>query len=236
MTQTHESSTLPVDVRQRLEEKAKAMMSQIGSAGGDKIRVLRSKQFKLPQVEQTNDMLRVVVLDFVSYNAFFDRPWKEGDATPPACFALGSNPRELAPHASSPQKQSDTTCADCPNNEFGSAGSGKACGNHRILAVVEPTDKPDAPIYLLQLSPTAVKHWDAYVNGVLLRFKLPTIGVVTDITFDPAKEYPSLRFGNPTPNPNIGLHMGRQEQALARLLQAPDVSGWEPLKQKAGRK
>jgi hypothetical protein len=228
------TTNLPVDVRKQLQEEADKLARKIAAPSGDKITVTRRKTFKLPNGIE-GPTLRVVVLDFVSYNAFYDRAFSDDEKSPPACFALGDDPRQLKPSDNSPDKQSDD-CADCPNNQFGSRGKGKACGNHRLLAVVEPGDNPEAPIYLLKTSPTAVKNWDSYASGVASRFGMSPIGVTTEVLFDPAKDYPTLMFGNPLPNPDVKLHIARKEAATKRLLTEPDVSSYEPVKKPAGKR
>lgn len=236
MSTTVEHSNLPVDVRQRLEKEAAEMVKRIGSPGGDFIRLTRKKTFKLPNGQESAHPLRVVVLDFVAFKAFYDRPFSEDEKTPPACFALGRGKlKDMSPHESAPAKQSET-CADCPNNEFGSKGKGKACGDHYVLAVVEPSDKPDAPVYLIKLSPTATRPWDAYVTNVLSAFGRGPIAVSTEIFFDPDDEYPTLRFGDPKPNEHLLLHLGRQEAATKRLMTTPDVSNYEAPKAKPAAK
>jgi hypothetical protein len=232
----HNQASLPVDVRTKLMRDAADMAKKIAAPGGDLIRLTKKKTFKLPDGREApaGTPLRVVVLDFVSYNAFYDRIWTEGDKTPPACFALGSEPKLLVPSNNSPVKQADN-CEECPNNEWGSKGKGKACGNHRLLAVVEPSGVVDSPIMLIRLSPTGVKHWDKYVSDIINRFGIGPIGVETEIYFDQASDYATLRFGNPSPNVNLGVHAARQDAATKRLLTEPDVSGYEPVKPASGK-
>jgi hypothetical protein len=188
---------------------------------------MRSKVFQLHDGRMSPGEMLLALLVFVSYNAFYDRPFSEKDKTPPACFALNQNPKELVPSETSPDKQSEA-CDGCPNNEFGSKGAGKACGNHRLLAVVEPGPNPDSPILLIQTAPTSVKHWDAYASAVVAKFGMTPIGVLTEIYFDPDQEYPTLRFGNPVPNPDVAVHLARQPAALKRLMTEPDVSQYAP--------
>lgn len=234
----HNQAQLPADVRAKLLADTAAMAKKIAAPGGDLIRLTKKKTFKLPTGQESTPgtPLKVVVLDFVSYNAFYDRPWSDDDKSPPACFALGPNPKELVPSVNSPVVQSETNCEDCVNNAWKSKGKGKACGNHRLLAVVEPTAAVDSPVMLIRLSPTGVKFWDKYVNDVIGRFGMGPICVETEIYFDQASDYATLRFGNPTPNANLGVHAARQAAATKRLLTEPDVSSYEPVKKAATAK
>lgn len=229
---------LPPNLKALLDAEAKELAKRIQAPGGDLIKVTKDKHFKLPDGTKHAGPLSVVILDFVSTNLFFDRPYKEGEITPPACFAIGLEPTSLVPSSNSPDKQADS-CRECPNNEFGSKGNGKACGNHRLLAVVAGTGEdakdPNSQMYLLRLSPTAVKSFDGYVSSIRTQFGYSPIVVVTDIFFDPNVEYQSLRFGNPQPNANLQVHMARRAAARERLLQEPDVSGYEKPTKKGKR-
>jgi hypothetical protein len=227
---------VPAALRAQLEAEAKGMASRIAAPGGDFIKLTKDKNFKLPDGTKHPGPLTVVILDFVSGNFFYDRPYKDGEITPPACFALGLEPTSLVPSKTSPVKQSDN-CKDCPNNQFGSKGDGKACQNNRIVALVAGTEPEGAdvnsPMYLLKISPTGVKAFDGYIASVRGQFGYGPIVVTTDVFFDPSVDYQSLRFGNPQPNRNIEVHMTRRIAARQRLLQEPDVSQYTPLAKKA---
>src|SRR5574341_1474105 len=166
-------SNLPANIAAALAEETKNLANRIQAPGGDKIKLTKKKTFKLPDGTESPGPLTVVVLDFVSMNKFFDRPYKEGEISPPACFALGLEPKGLVPSASSPDKQSEG-CDDCPNNAWGSKGDGKACGNHRLLAVIagagETALDPKSPMWLVEVSPTAIKAFDVYVSMVRTQF------------------------------------------------------------------
>lgn len=225
---TTAKKTSMVDIYAELKKAAaEDLKKKIGAPGGDMIRTTQDKYFQLPDGTKDNKPLRVVILDFVSLNQFFDREFKKGAESPPACFALSESPKEMVPSQNSPDKQADA-CDICPNNEYGSNGAGKACGNMRLLAIVEDSDNPEAPIRLLKVSATAIKGFDAYVNTINAQFELPPVGVVTEIYFDPTVTYASLRFGNPSPNENLAVHYERRAAALKRLLTEPDVSQYKP--------
>lgn len=225
------TNTSLVNIDEELAKKAAVISGKISAPGGDKIKITQDKQFVLPDGTKSPGPMSVVILDFISGNFFYDRPFKRGEESPPACFALSDKPKGMIPDASSPDVQAKT-CDECPNNIFGSKGAGKACANTRLLAVVQPGSE-DSPIYILQVSPTATKAFDAYVGTIKSQFNSTPIKVVTEIYFDPNLEYPSLRFGNPTPNKDLAAHFARMGQALERLMVAPDVSQYEaPSKKK----
>jgi hypothetical protein len=238
-------TNLPVDqaaIEAKLREQAAAMKDKIGAPGGDKIRLLKTKKFKLPNGVESPGPLRGVVIDFVSFNAYFDRPYSDKDKTPPACFALASaKPQDLVPHPTSPLKQNEKcgkpqSAGCCPLNEFGSKGAGKACGNHYLLGFVEPGGDANSPLYVIQLSPKTTKHWENYANGIQMQEGMPPISVETEIFFDPNEETQVLRFNKVGKNPHLAVHYGRQEAVLRRLLTVPDVSGFVELVKPAPRK
>lgn len=230
-------ATSLLDIQAELAKEAASIQSRIGAPSGDFIRVTQDKKFVLPNGTK-HDTLSVVILDFISSNQFHDRDYKKGEESPPACFAQGKSPKGLIPDPSSPviQTQDKAGCDACPNNQWGSAGAGKACANLRILAVTEANSDEGARVYGLKVSKTATKSFDAYVSGLKAEFNTVPVGVVTTVYFDPDKSFPSLRFGDPSPNENIRMHMTKRKAALERLLTPMDVSSYEPLTPKKGKK
>ena len=229
------TGTSVVNIEAELKKQAAGIKDRIQAPSGDMVRITQDKKFKLPSGQEGPGPLHLVILDFICLNQFFDRPYKEGDMTPPACIAISDNPRNMQPDAVSPDKQAED-CSSCPNNEFGSKGAGKACSNQRLLAVVEDNDDPKSPIYLLRVSPTGIKAFDGYVSTIQSQFDSMPVSVVTEVYFDPNSKYPSLRFGNPVPNKNLAVHFDRMAEAGKRLRVVPDVSKYVPLPKGKGRK
>lgn len=222
---------LPMSIKDEMAKELASLSSRIQAPTGNKIKLTKKKTFKLPDGTEHPGPLTVVVVDFVSANIFHDRPYKEGEYSPPACFAAGLDVNDrLVPSDKSPDKQAES-CAKCPNNEFGSKGDGKACKNVRKLALVagmgDDAGKADSEMWLLEVSPTGGNAWDAYVSMVRTQYNVPPIGVVTDVFFDPTSDFQSLRFGNPQPNPNLEVHFSRRAAAREMLLSEPDVSKYE---------
>jgi hypothetical protein len=228
-------SNLPVSIAEQLRKETEELSKRIAAPGGDKIKLTKDKFFKLPDGTKNAGPLTVVILDFVSTNLFHDSPYKEGAPSAPACFAIGLEPDALAPSKTSPDVQS-ASCNVCPNNKFGSKGTGKACKNIRKLAVIAGAGAlaldPNSPMWMLEVSPTGLKAFDAYVQTVRAQFGVPPVGVITDVFFDPSSDHQSLRFGNPQPNPNLEAHFSRRTAARQRLLAEPDVSKYEKPKGK----
>ena len=221
------TSTAVVNIQDMLRKQAEANASRVEPGSGKSIRIGQDKSFTLPDGTKTRESLQLVVVDFVSRNEYYEGAYNKDDITPPNCFAIHPEPKQLAPSDNSPDKQADS-CADCPMNQFGSAptGAGKACKNTRVLAVMPPDADDDTEIWTLKVSPTAIKAFDGFVAGVNRAFQLPPVGVVVTVGFSDAKDFPSLEFTDPQLNENVAVHFGRQDEAREMLMREPDVSSF----------
>lgn len=213
-----------VDIKAQMAAELAGLADRTAPASGDKIQ-LKGKKFKLPDGSET-DVLNVVIVDFIATNNFYEGAYDPNNISPPACFAIGQIPTNLVPSKNAPVRQSDS-CSGCPMNQFGSSGNGKACKNQRRLAVLPPDADADTPLWVLDVSPTGLKSFDGYVRSTSAKFGVLPIGLITEVTFDDAVDYASLRFGNPEPNENVDVHWARRGEALERLTQEPDVSSYE---------
>lgn len=213
------------DIKKQMSTIAANISSNIAPPSGDSIIITQDKHFKLPNGQKSPGPLSVIIVDFISINAYYPGAYDPKKISPPVCFALGTSPTTLVPSAKSPEVQS-TSCAACPNNEFGSSGDGKACKNGRRLAVLPPDADDSTPFAILNVSPSAIKAFDSYVSSIAGQFNVPPFGVVTEVTFDPGVTYASLRFGNPKPcnDKQLTMAFARKEDARKRLMVEPDVS------------
>jgi len=224
-----------VNIQEMLRKQAAEMSDKIATAGGDAIRLAPGK-FTLPD-GSTAASLQLVIVDFVSKNFFYEEDYDPKNIVPPACFAIGTNPRKLVASDNSPLKQS-ADCNSCPNNQFGSKGKGKACKNSRVLAVLPPDADADTPLWTLTTSPTANTGFDTMVASIARVFNMPPVGVVVTVTMDSTSAYPVVVFSDPQPNANVAEHFARQDEARAMLNAEPDVSSFvkAPAKKTAGRR
>lgn len=231
------TSTSVVSIQEQLRAQAAAMAERTAPPSGSKITITQDKKFKLPDGSTTAGPLQLVIVDFVARNKFYEGAFDKDNIAPPACFAIGQNPLKLVPSANSPIKQS-ADCGSCPMNQFGSDGKGKACKNGRVLAVLPPDADADTPLWTLEVSPTALKSFDGFVQGVARTFQMPPVSVVCSVSFNPAVTYASLQFGEPEPNENMAVHFARQAEAAEMLAVEPDVSAFAapaPVKKTAAR-
>jgi hypothetical protein len=221
-----ETANLPVDIAAQLRAEI-ANLNKMVAGGGNKV-TYEGRSFKLPSnAGVIKGTLKAVILDFSSYNAFYKEAYdpKNPSKEAPECYAFGKFVQQLVPSANAKSPQSEA-CTVCPNNQFGSKGNGKACANKRVLAALIVNapggfDPETAPIVRIDVSSTAIKHWDKYVKDVANMFGVPPLGVVTDIFPDDGETYMTLRFGNPTPNPNIEVSMARKAEASSMLENDP---------------
>lgn len=212
-------------IQEQLKAQAAAMADKVAPASGNYIRVTQDKQFQLPDGTKTPGPLELVIVDFISTNRFYEGAYDPKNITPPACFAISTDPKNMAPSPNAPLPQA-SDCQSCPMNQFGSSGDGKACKNSRVMAVLPPDADEDTPLWLLATSPTANKGFDGYVAGVARTFQMPPVGVVTTVGFDAGSTYAKLTFTDAQPNENLAAHFGRQAEAQQLLAVEPDVSGF----------
>lgn len=212
-----------------LAQEVAGIKDRVGAPETNNIRI-KDKVFTFPDGRIQDTPLHMVVIDFMAWNTYYDRPYNANDPRPPVCFAYGQNVRDLMPAASAPEPQAES-CAGCWANEFGSAanGTGKACKNTRRLVLVDPNEEPsEATLYTMSVPPTSTKGFDGFVNGVAQFYQKPPIAVVVKISFHPEMRHEALIFSDPQPNEQYREHFGRREEARLLLENEPDLSNYEP--------
>lgn len=222
-------NSLPDNIRALLAQDIAKDIERLGAIGGkDAISIGQDKTFTLPDGQSANE-LEVVIVDFIYRNEFYLSAFNRKAIQPPACFSLSPVATTMAPSANSPLAQSGTTCAVCQQNQFGSSatGDGKACKNTVYLALQRPDAPADEPLLVLKTSPTAVKHFNNFVSKVARTAQLPINAIVTKLFFDTSVSYASLRFDVVGINNGFAATRERVDEARHRLLQEPDVSGFE---------
>lgn len=231
---------LPVNYEEQLAREAAEIAKRIAAPTGDRIRFNANRAFITPDGME-GETIEAVIIDFVSSNLFYDAPYDRDNPQPPGCFAIGPEPSLLTPSPNAPNKQAET-CSSCPNNQFGSAsnGKGKACKNTRLLALMPVSaleSDEEAPIWVLSVPPTSLKAFDSYVHSLASKHRTVPIGVVTEISLDPANTFASPRFRvvRPLKPTELKVFMERRDEASARLNAEPDVSQYTPPAPAAGR-
>ena len=125
---------------------------------------------------------------------FYANGWDENSNNPPDCASANG----IVPDQGVPLKQNDI-CATCPKNAWGSApngGKGKACGDHRRLAVVPLADMRNEGLGgpLLLRCPAASLQDMAAFDARYKSMGYPYFTMGVKIGFDPQESYPKFQF------------------------------------------
>lgn len=125
---------------------------------------------------------------------WYENGWDENSTNPPDC----SSANGVVPDNGVPKKQS-AACATCPRNQWGTAangGKGKACGDHRRLAIVPAADIPNEAFGgpMLLRCPAASLQDLASFDAKYKQAGYPYFSLVVKVAFDPKESYPKLVF------------------------------------------
>ena len=203
MSATHSATQAPPNARPLVnwrEELAKKtatanLKDRIGNVAGNAI-TTKGKLFTTPDGKSNPGPMRIIVLDFISINTYYDGPYNPNQLKPPVCWAIGPTIDALAPSPKAPQRQHET-CLTCPKNEWGSdGGKGKACKNGYRLAVCAPDANESTMIMTLGVNKKALSIWNTYVSNLQARFGAQATPAffITEVSFNPNMTYPSLMF------------------------------------------
>lgn len=170
------------------------------SSGADFPRIsIKASRFRIKEGD-TETVLDSTTLDvvIVGANPRLSKTWyaKQWDANAepvaPDCFSLDG----ISPDPQAEDSQNDL-CASCPHNAWGSKVTPtgqqvKACADKKRLAVVA-ADDASGPVYLLEVTPAALKGLNQYQKELSVRGIPPEI-VKTRVSFDTDASFPKLKF------------------------------------------
>lgn len=197
-----EGHSIPAHIQARMGQTSALTTSLAGGLqGGEALPRISIKGSRFRIVENGEEqVLPVTHLDVVVVGAnprlsktYYDKPWDPDDVGAPTCKSISG----IAPDEDSTEKQNDL-CATCQHNAWGSkigpqGQKLKSCTDLKRIAVVSPDDL-DGPVYLLQVTPSAIKGLNAYQKGLSSRGIAPEV-VKTRLTFDVEASFPKLVFG-----------------------------------------
>ncbi len=124
---------------------------------------------------------------------WYAKEWNpDVEATGPDCYSLDG----VSPHSAVEAPQNDL-CASCEHNAWGSKVTPngqqvKACSDQKRLAIVA-ADDPEGAVYLLSVTPAALKGLNQYQKELSVRGIAPEI-VRTKVSFDTSASFPKLMF------------------------------------------
>src|SRR6185436_4284715 len=125
---------------------------------------------------------------------WYEDGWDENSNASPDCASANG----IIPDQGVPKKHSNV-CATCPRNAWGSApngGKGKACGDHRRMAIVPLTDLRNETFGgpLLLRCPAASLQDLAAFNARYHQMGYPYFSMGIKVSFDPAESFPKFKF------------------------------------------
>lgn len=191
---------VPAHIAKRMGQPSALATAIMGGLGGGESfpRIsIKGSRFRIKDGD-AETVLETTALDVVTVGAnphpsktYYEADWDpNADPSAPDCSSLDG----VRPSADSLKPQNDI-CATCEWNKFGSAknGQGKRCSDKKRLAVVA-ADDPTGPIYLLEVTATAMKSLNIYQKELIMRGMGPEV-VRTRVSFDTNATYPKLQFG-----------------------------------------
>lgn len=124
------SALVTTDFSQEMED----LRARLTAPTGNRIK-MDNKTFKFPNGDVA-DSVDAVIVDFVYMNKYYEGAYDPNNIVPLNCFAMSPLPNSLEPSPNAPDIQSQTGCASCAQNQFGTNGKGKACQNRVLIALL----------------------------------------------------------------------------------------------------
>ena len=179
---------------------AQSVMAGLGGGPSFPKISIKSSRFRIKDGD-TETVLNTLELEvvIVGANPRLSKTWyatkwdPNAEPSAPDCYSLDG----VSPAADAENPQNDL-CASCPKNAWGSAVADngqqlKACRDHKRLAVVA-ADDASGPVYLLEVTPAALKGLNQYQRELTMR-GIPAEVVKTKVSFDSDASFPKLKFG-----------------------------------------
>lgn len=214
MAAKKKTGTAVTNYDEELAKLAGGAAALTSSGGGGRFFSTRAGVLQFDDAPLPGNQMCVIVAAWCLENVYYDSDFDPDSRTPPACFAFCKNPDEKDEMAPNPEHLKDDVfdqqseeCADCPQNEWGSAakGRGKACSNRRRLALLpagtytsagrgggfelELFDDADhfasADAAFLKVPVMSGKGFDSYVRDVADQLKKPLFAVYTRVSVVP---------------------------------------------------
>lgn len=179
-----------------LAKQATAVQSSVGSGGN--FLSIRGGQLTYQGTKIENNTMRVIILDAILENQWYNTPFDSDNPTSPACYAFGREANQMVPHEKATEKQ-NADCHSCPQMQFGSAdrGKGKACKACQRLSLITEGDLENieaAQFAYLKLPFYSTLEYAKYVRSLIAARAdrpLPPFAYITEITVvnDPKAQF-----------------------------------------------
>lgn len=184
-------NTALADPQARLNALASRIKKNI-KLSGTSIALTVNGTLRFPSGDEV-DTFQAVVLDYRYRNIYYPERYNPNDPKPAACFAVGYEQNELlVPSELAPDIQS-ASCSTCKQNEWKSSrtGTGKACSNQLLLAVMLPDLDHSEEIMIIKASPTSLRKASTYLLRATELYGHP-INCVTEFKVDIERGWPTL--------------------------------------------
>lgn len=209
-------STALTNIQEQLQKEIAAQRDNIVPSGG-RINT-KGKAFTLPDGTVINGKLTAIIVDYRFNNTYYKQAWDGQSANRPDCVATGKNQDDLVPNADI-KDPVHHECATCPMNEWGSASNGrggKACQNKVRLAIITADADDRAPVYYLDLTPTALPSFNAFMDNANKAGLLP-IQLIAELSFDEKSTFPSIRLKAIGQNEDFEKHWPIRERVQSTI-------------------
>jgi hypothetical protein len=163
--------------------------------------------------------LDVVIIAAVQERTYYPDAYVAGQVTPPTCYSYGEKP-----HLDALAPQSET-CAECPMNQWGSNGRGKAC-KERIKIAFTPVG--GGPLVTLRAPVTSTANFGKYQSAEKVQGYVATLQHVTKLKTSRHPKWQNVtqieyEVGDKLPEDHFGQAIEAYEMAQNLLTQPYEV-------------
>lgn len=178
--------TISGDLAEAIAEE----MDGLGAIPFDRVKIPSGGglAFEIPGEEEENPETAGELVGAILYHHPVNAYWIEkfsGGNEQPDCSSMDGKQGILR------ETGEIISCADCPHNQFGSDGLGKACKNvHRVYILREGNPVP----LILSLPPTSLKYMRDYIGKRILLKGMRCYDAVTKITLKKEKNAAGIAY------------------------------------------
>jgi hypothetical protein len=177
----------------------------------------------MPDGTAMGSNIEVVILGHIrSHELYPDTVYNANKPEAPICYSRNLLNEPSMPHKNVDKPECDN-CEDCPNNEWGSKGQGKACNETYKVAVIVPAYDPNVPV-VLKIASTGMKGFDSSIGGIQKAFgkngnlAMPYAAIVNAEFTDAAYPVVKITGTQARVNPAITTHFKMAKDAVEALL------------------
>lgn len=229
---------LPANYEETHQADISAFKNRLAASESNKIQVTQDKFFKVPVPNDDPQKVHTVsgiIVDFAARKAYYESGFDPKNPMPPECFAIGFVAHDnLIPSENAPNGQHNA-CRGCAQNQWEKDAKGgwipPNCKTSYRLALLAPDDNGEGRLLTLDISSTGTKAFDKYVRKLAAVQKAP-YNVVTEFSFDPDSDYPSVRCEelNDVPSTAVGFVLSTRDEALGLVAREPNLEDYEEKK------